>query len=820
MTGLWPAERAYVAALVMAAAAAVAVALGRSAPPTRDGLALAVAFAAAMALAARFPVHFAFRTKLSVNTAVTVAAILVLDPALALPALGAGALVGEGLRRPFDGVQALFNTAQAVLSATTGALLLGVAGWDPARPAFDRPAALLVLPVAGAAMHLLGVVSVATAVALQEGLPVGRTSREALREDARAEALADLAQVAVGLLAAIVVDAHPWALVLCLVPLLGVRATLQHHVRLRQEAEAAKRSSDAGLAQAQRIARLGSWEWDPATGEQRWSDETFRILGLAPAQVPPTLDALLGRVPIADRPPVEAALRDAAQRGETFSLEHRVVRADGAERVVHQQGEVVTGPDGRPARVVGTVHDVTERKALEAQLAHRAYHDPLTGLPNRDLLAERLEGALRRPDRGDETVAVLFLDLDGFKLVNDGLGHEAGDRLLVDVASRLRGAVPSGGTIARIGGDEFVVLLQEVAGAEETRRVADRLVGALGPFNLGGTEAFVTASVGIATGRPGRVAAGDLLRAADTALYEAKAAGRGAHAVYEPAMRAPVVARLEREAGLHRAVERGELVLHYQPQVELARGGVVGVEALVRWQHPDHGLLPPGEFVRLAEELGLIGPIGRWVLREACRQTRAWQDAFAAPLLLGVNLSPRQFGDPRLVQDVAGALADAGLRPTSLEIEVTESVLMGEEPATRRALRGLRELGARLAVDDFGTGHSSLARLQELAPDVLKIDRSFVAGLGANRGSRATVRAVAMLAHDLGLVATAEGIETAEQAAQLRALDIDRGQGFYFAPPMRAEDCGRWLAGAARPPARSEVPVVAESGGEPFGAAG
>jgi diguanylate cyclase (GGDEF)-like protein len=447
---------------------------------------------------------------------------------------------------------------------------------------------------------------------------------------------------------------------------------------------------------------------------------------------------------------------------------------------------------------------------LEAMLAHRAFHDPLTGLPNRALFADTLARALGHDPRHPGRVAVLFLDLDGFKLVNDSLGHTAGDQLLGLVAARLRAHVPLEGTVvARFGGDEFAVLLERVADPTTVTHLAERLLEALrAPFALDGHETFVNACVGVAVGVLGEDDSGTLLRHADIALYRAKANGPSSVAVFAPVMEERVLARLQREVALRRAVEGGELRLHYQPVVELASGRMVGAEALVRWAHPELGLLLPVEFIPLAEETGLIVPLGNWVLGEACRQARAWQDAtWSAPMGVSVNLSARQLRDPDLVAEVAGMLRENGLDARRLELEVTETVAMADAAVTRHALSALRRLGVRVSIDDFGTGHSSLGRLQELAPDALKIDRSFIAGLSRDRGSEAIVRAVSAMAHDLGLEVTAEGIETAEQAACLRTLGVDRGQGFYLGPPVPSEAVDALLTRPAPMPlSRQSVP--------------
>ncbi len=490
---------------------------------------------------------------------------------------------------------------------------------------------------------------------------------------------------------------------------------------------------------------------------------------------------------------------DLARRpGAIDRFEVRVRHKDGSTRWL----EVVAVnrlDDPAVGGIVATSRDVTERKQVEARLEHQASHDSLTGLPNRAMLLDRLAGALASRQR-TTAVAVLLLDLDGFKLVNDSRGHAAGDELLVAVGRRLRAHLPPGALLARLGGDEFAVLLERVADPAESARLAEHLIEALRhPLDIDGREVFVSASVGVVKHRPGWAKPGDLLRDADTALYQAKTRGPGSWAVFEPGMRASVLARLERETALRGAAERGELRLRYQPKVELATGRVVGVEALIRWEHPDLGLLHPVEFVRLAEETGLIVPLGRWVLWEACRRAREWRDLSgeAAPVVC-VNVSACQLREASFVAQVAMALEASGLDPDSLELEITESAVMRDAPEAWGALSDLRKLGVRLAIDDFGTGSSSLGRLRELPVDALKVDRSFVAGLGRDPGSLAIARAVTVLAHDLGLVVTAEGIETTEQASVLRALGVDLGQGFYFAPPLPGEAIAELLAHGAR----------------------
>ncbi len=430
------------------------------------------------------------------------------------------------------------------------------------------------------------------------------------------------------------------------------------------------------------------------------------------------------------------------------------------------------------------------RKAREEKLAHQAFHDPLTSLPNRALFMDRLAFAFARRHPKQPLVGILFIDLDRFKLINDSLGHQAGDRLLAAAADRLRGCVRPEDTLARLGGDEFAVLIEALPGLADATAVAQRIATELrAPFDFDGREVFASASVGIAladarSGRPD-----ELLRDADLAMYQAKKNGKARFDVFHPSMNAQALEHLELETDLRRAVEREELRLHYQPLVAPESGRIVEVEALVRWEHPHRGLLGPGVFVPIAEETGLIVGIGDWVLREACAQARAWQARFPSepPLMVSVNLSARQLQQADLVDRVAAALRETGLDASSVKLEITESAVIEDSETIVGRLLALKALGLRLAVDDFGSGCSSLNHLKRLPIDSVKIDRSFVEGIGRNPVDAGIVRAVVDVARTLNLTVTAEGIETPEQLAQVRALGCDRGQGFYVARPAPAE---------------------------------
>jgi len=547
----------------------------------------------------------------------------------------------------------------------------------------------------------------------------------------------------------------------------------------------------AGEERFQAVAQATNdalWDWDLATGAVWRSAGFFTMSGYSAEQVTPEISWWVEHIHPDDHERVVRGIYEAIDGGaQEWAAEYRYRRQDGTHAVTADRGTVLSDDAGRPTRMIGGMSDITERRQAQEALRHQAFYDALTGLPNRALFTDRLGHALehdrRRPGY---PCAVLFLDLDRFKVINDSLGHAAGDQFLVSTARRLASCLRPKDTAARIGGDEFVILLEDFGGEGDPVRVAERVQAEMSrPLELGGQEVSATVSIGIVLmsaalyDRPE-----DVLRDADIAMYRAKTGGRARCQVFGAEMHAHAVALLRLETDLRRAVEREQFRLHYQPIVSLESGRITGFEALVRWQHPQRGLVGPGEFLPLAEETGLILSLGRWVLREACRQNGRWRRQFPQEpfLTVSINLASRQFAQAALVETITEALEEAGLEASGLGLEITESGIM-EDVEAAAMLSRLRDLGVSVSIDDFGTGYSSLSRLHSLPLDSLKIDRSFVAQMN---GSDSMIRAVVTLAHGLRIDVVAEGVETAEQLAALRALNCRYGQGYFFSRPLDA----------------------------------
>jgi diguanylate cyclase (GGDEF)-like protein/PAS domain S-box-containing protein len=509
-------------------------------------------------------------------------------------------------------------------------------------------------------------------------------------------------------------------------------------------------------------------------------------LGYTPKEL---LNRTFAEITHADDLTADLSLTKKLMQGEIahFQLEKRYIAKDGSivSSILHVT--LVRDAAGKPLHLLGQVVDITDRKRMETQLIHDAFHDSLTGLYNRVLFIDRLKQAITRSNRSpEEQFAVLFLDLDRFKLVNDSLGHLVGDQLLIAIAERLQSCLRACDTLARFGGDEFAILLEPLQTVSDATLIAERIQQALNrPLNLDGYEIFTTASIGIAFSTTGYSFPSDLLRDADTAMYCAKEQGKACYVLFDTDMYNQMATRLQLETDLRWAIERQELRVHYQPIVSLKTGQLAGFEALVRWQHPDRGLISPAEFIPIAEETGLIVPIGEWVLHTACQQTYQWQVQFpTVPLSISVNLSSKQLSQPHLVQQVDQILQQTGLAPKQLKLEITESSIMQDAVSAAKVLTQLKARNVQISIDDFGTGYSSLSRLHEFPIDTLKIDRSFISLISRSGEKTELVQAIIILAHSLGMDVVAEGVETTEQLARLRQLQCEYGQGYLFSKPL------------------------------------
>jgi diguanylate cyclase (GGDEF)-like protein/PAS domain S-box-containing protein len=559
----------------------------------------------------------------------------------------------------------------------------------------------------------------------------------------------------------------------------------------RKRMEEALRESEERFALAARGTNEGLWDWNLKTEEIFLSERWKSMLGFQPREIGSNPEEWFLRVHPEDRDRLKAEI-EAHLKGQTdsFESEHRMQHKDGSYRWMLARGIAVHDKEDTPYRMAGSQTDITSRKIAEEQLLHDAFHDALTGLPNRALFLDRLKTALERTKRRESyTFAVLFLDLDRFKVVNDSLGHLVGDELLISVSKRLIGCLRPGDSVARLGGDEFALLLDDINNVVGAVRVANRIQNELKlAFRLKGHEIFTSASIGIALSSSGYNEPEEVLRDADTAMYRAKNLGRARHELFDSGMRNRAVKLMQVETDLRWAVNRHEFVPFYQPIVRLDTGRITGFEALLRWNHPDQGLLLPIDFVPVAEETGLIVPIGRQILRQACQQMKVWQNQFPPfDFSLSVNLSVKQFLQPGLIESLKEILHETEFDPAKLILEITESVLMENSEFAKSILLQLKQMKIQLHLDDFGTGFSSLSYLHRFPIDCLKIDYSFISGISSDHENTEIVRAIVSLARNLGLGVIAEGIETSEELAQLQSLGCGYGQGFFFSKAIHAD---------------------------------
>jgi diguanylate cyclase (GGDEF)-like protein/PAS domain S-box-containing protein len=575
-------------------------------------------------------------------------------------------------------------------------------------------------------------------------------------------------------------------------------ARIGSHLSHKRAQEALKESEER-YALAARGSNDGLWDWNLLTNVVHFSPRWKAMLGCKESEIGDKPEEWFDRIHDADRERVKEEIA-ADQKGLTphFESEHRVLHKDGSFRWMLSRGVAVHDASGNVLRMAGSQTDITEGKVS----------DPLTGLPNRLLFIDRVGRLIKHTKRRkDQLFAVLFLDLDGFKMINDSMGHLIGDQLLLGVAKRLEKCLRSTDTVARLGetftvarlgGDEFTVLLDDIKDPGDAKRAAERMMKALAsPFMLGGKEVFTSVSIGIALSNSAYEQPEDILRDADTAMYRAKSLGKARYEVFDADMRAIVMARLQLETDLRHALERGEFRNFYQPIVTLVSGEIAGFEALLRWQHPTRGLLSPIEFIPVAEETGLIRELGWWNLREACQQISEWRASLIAHphLTVSVNLSAKQFLQPNLVEDIRKLLDELALPPEALKLEITESTVMADPSAAVEMLQQIKSLGIHLAIDDFGTGYSSLSYLHRFPLDTLKIDRSFIGGMGDEGDGMEIARTILPMANNLRLDVVAEGVETVEQVALLKKLQCKYAQGFYFSRPLSAEGTTALLAG-------------------------
>ena len=559
-----------------------------------------------------------------------------------------------------------------------------------------------------------------------------------------------------------------------------------------QRADEAPRESEERYALIVRAANDGLWDWNLASGRVFYSPRWKAMIGLGEDEAGGSIDDWLERIHTEDRVRVKSEV-DAHLEGHSahFESEFRIRHCDGTYLWMFSRGLALFDAAGRALRMAGSQTDVTKRRVVEERLFHDAFHDTLTGLPNRALFTDRLGRSLWRAQRREDyRFAVVVLDLDRVKLINDSLGHVAGDRLLLAIARRIEECLRAGDSAARIGGDEYAVLLDDLSDPADAVRIVTRLQQAIhAPVTIGGEEVYTTASLGIAFYTDRYERPEEMLRDADTALAAARAAGGARYQIFDHGMHERAVARLQIESALRRAVERDELRAYYQPVVSLETGRLAGFEALIRWEHPERGIVAPAEFIPVAEETGLIHKIGRWILREACDQMARWirESGASDELSMSVNLSGRQLTEPDLVAMTVRILEETGLAPSRLRLEITESAVIQDPETAIERLSELRALGVGIGIDDFGTGYSSLSYLHRLPLTVLKIDRTFVWAMGPNARETKICHTIVTLAKDLGLTVVAEGIETEEQRQRLQNLHCEYGQGYLFAKPLPAQ---------------------------------
>jgi diguanylate cyclase (GGDEF)-like protein/PAS domain S-box-containing protein len=795
------AARLFVAATISCAGIVLVLHLPVHMPDVRVFAVLAFTSVVTSGLKLRLPLGTS-AANLSVSYTVDFASLLLLGtgPTLLLSALSAciQSTVRAARRNPPHRVA--FNIAAVILTVSAAGFVFTVSGGQVR--ALDVASLAKPLVVSVLVYYLFSTAIIATIVALASGQRLWHTWHGSFLWTAPSYFVGAISAAAGAML---FLNGHVWLVPLAAAPVyLTFRsyriyidriAAEQRHKeevqRLHDEAVEALRAaqeSEERYAMAAAGSNDGLWDWNIVTGVFYCSGRWKLMLGLRVDTAVERFEDWCRYVHEDDLGSFRTALEQhLAGDSPHFQQEYRMRHVDDDFLWVLCRGVAVRDEAGRPIRMSGSQTDITDRRRIQMALAHAAAHDALTGLPNRTMLTELLENALARTHHTDHRFAVLFVDLDRFKYVNDSLGHLAGDRFLIGVSERLKSNIRPCDVLARLGGDEFAVLVDTTTEPAAASSIAERLQQALRePFRIDGREIYASASIGIASSSTEYLTADDLLRAADTAMYRAKGTGRGRYQEFDPQMHASAMDRLMLEMELRRAIARGEFVLHYQPIVALDADEISGFEALVRWARADGRIVGPADFIPVAEETGLIAPLTQWVLGESCRQVAEWQQTFRRPLTMTVNISTKMFDRQALVDDVRKVVMENRMVPGTLRLEITESALMDDADTTEQQLAALRRMQVQLYLDDFGTGYSSLSYLQRYQLDALKIDRSFVRQIGTTPGGTPILRIIVNLAKELGMEVIAEGVETAEQARRLSELQCMQAQGFLFSPPLTA----------------------------------